>query len=332
MAQRQENLVKETTRCYRLYKEAFEEQAMTGLREIIPECVDFYEGRQWPRATESTKNLPRPVVNIVKMICRAKKGAILSTPVKIQYKSYSPFTDVDKFNSFASSVFREMSQDELDRRAIDDGIKKGSYFFHYYWNPDEISSESNRTLTIASVIVLLWSASKGVFAIIGGLNSVYEIKENRNYFVLRITAMFYTVIFIFVLIATVSLLLFGTNLYYFLVNIFPNTKEYLYIVSSLRFFVGFLILVLFFALIYKALPNKKKRFSEQLPGAIVAGTGWICFSVCFSLFVENFGNYESVYGSLTTITIMMLWLYICMYILFFGALMNVILENKSISF
>ena len=142
MAQRQENLVKETTRCYRLYKEAFEEQAMTGLREKIPECVDFYEGRQWPRATESTKNLPRPVVNIVKMICRAKKGAILSTPVKIQYKSYSPFTDVDKFNSFASSVFREMSQDELDRRAIDDGIKKGSYFFHYYWNPDEISGES----------------------------------------------------------------------------------------------------------------------------------------------------------------------------------------------
>ena len=72
MAQRQENLVRQTTKSYRLYKEALENQAMTGLREKIPECVDFYEGRQWPRATESTKNLPRPVVNIVKMICRAK--------------------------------------------------------------------------------------------------------------------------------------------------------------------------------------------------------------------------------------------------------------------
>ena len=142
MAQRQENLSRETTKCYRLYKEALQNQAMTGLREKIPECVDFYEGRQWPQPTESTRNLPRPVVNIVKMICRAKKGAILSTPVRVQYKSYSPLIDVDKFNSFASSVFREMGQDELDRRAIDDGIKKGSYFFHYYWDSDEISNES----------------------------------------------------------------------------------------------------------------------------------------------------------------------------------------------
>ncbi len=142
MAQRQENLSRETTKCYRLYNEALENQAMTGLREKIPECVDFYEGRQWPRPTESTKNLPRPVVNIVKMICRAKKGAILSTPVRIQYKSYSPLINVDKFNSFAASVFREMGQDELDRRAIDDAIKKGSYFFHYYWDSEEISNES----------------------------------------------------------------------------------------------------------------------------------------------------------------------------------------------
>ena len=142
MAQRQENLVSETTKSYRLYKEALENQAMTGLREKIPECVDFYEGRQWPKPTESTKNLPRPVVNIVKMICRAKKGAILSTPVRIQYKSYSALTNVEKFNSFASSIFREIGQDELDRRAIDDGIKKGSYFFHYYWNSEEISNES----------------------------------------------------------------------------------------------------------------------------------------------------------------------------------------------
>lgn len=153
MAQRQENLVKETTKCYRLYMEALEKQAMTGLREKIPECVDFYEGRQWPRPTESTKNLPRPVVNIVKMICRAKKGAILSTPVRVQYKSYSALTDVDKFNSFASSVFREMGQDELDRRAIDDGIKKGSYFYHYYWDSEEISAESGETGALSCELI-----------------------------------------------------------------------------------------------------------------------------------------------------------------------------------
>ena len=109
------------------------------LRDKIPACVDFYEGRQWPSPTESTKNLPRPVVNIVKMICRSKKGAILSTPVKILYKSYSPFTDIEKFNSFSKAVFKEMGQEELDRQGIDDAIKKGSCFFHYYWDPSKPS-------------------------------------------------------------------------------------------------------------------------------------------------------------------------------------------------
>lgn len=204
-----------------------------------------------------------------------------------------------------------------------------SSFFELYAH--EIAAESNSTITIASVLVLLWSASKGIFAIIGGLNSVYEIKESRNYFVLRIVAMIYTVIFIIVLISTVSLLVFGNNIYNILSNLFPTTRIYMFLASSLRYFIGFLILVIFFALIYKALPNETKRFSEQLPGAIVSATGWICFSIGFSLFVESNDNYASVYGSLTTIILMMLWLYICMYILFFGALINVILTNKIVS-
>lgn len=140
MAQWQEKLDANETALWHDYQLSLDYQNRLGLREKIPSFVDFYEGRQWPLPTESTKNLPRPVVNIVKMICRSKKGAILSTPVKILYKSFSPYTDTEKFNSFASNVFKEMGQDELDRRGIDDAIKKGSCFFHYYWDSDFVSS------------------------------------------------------------------------------------------------------------------------------------------------------------------------------------------------
>ena len=88
MVKWKEELKSELTPSYHLYQDALSSQLRMGLRVKIPECVDFYEGRQWPPATENTKNLPRPVVNVVKMICRSKKGAILSTPVKIHYKSY----------------------------------------------------------------------------------------------------------------------------------------------------------------------------------------------------------------------------------------------------
>ena len=134
MAQWQKELKGEETPLWKMYLDGVRYQSTLGLRTSIPQNVDFYEGRQWPPPTESTKNLPRPVVNIVKMICRSKRASILSTPVKLLYKSYSPRTDTERLNDFLDSILKELNQEGLDKLAVDDGIKKGSYFYHYYWD------------------------------------------------------------------------------------------------------------------------------------------------------------------------------------------------------
>ena len=144
MAQWQEMLKEEKTHLWELYESGLDSQISLGIRQNIPTYVDFYEGRQWPEPTQSTKNLPRPVVNIVKMICRSKKAAILNAPVKVMFKSYSPLTDTNKFNSFYEFISKAMGQDELDARAIDDGIKKGSYFYHYYWDSTKAGIDGKR--------------------------------------------------------------------------------------------------------------------------------------------------------------------------------------------
>ncbi len=125
----------ETTYLWSLYEKGLDYQNRIGLRRDIPVFVKFFEGKQWPDSTENTKNLPRPVVNIVKMICRNKKSSILSTPVRIIFKNYDAKIDVERFNAFAENLFKEMRQDEADKLAIDDAVKKGSYFYHYYWDP-----------------------------------------------------------------------------------------------------------------------------------------------------------------------------------------------------
>lgn len=130
--------IENETPLYKLYQEGLAYQSRIGLRDTIPTNIRFYEGNQWPQPTESTKNLPRPVINIIKLVCRSKKSAILSTPVKPIFKSYTQGVDVSKFNSFATSIFKEMGQDALDKLAIDDGIKKGSYFYHYFWDKDMV--------------------------------------------------------------------------------------------------------------------------------------------------------------------------------------------------
>ena len=198
-------------------------------------------------------------------------------------------------------------------------------FLNVYF--DEIF-KNGPSMTVISVLILLWSASKGIYAIVGGLNSVYEIKENRNYFLVRLMSIFYTIGFMITLLGALSLLVFGENINNILVSLFPNIKGLVYLLSSLRFIIGFVILVLMFTIIYVTLPSVKLKFVEQIPGAVISSAGWVSFSILFSFFVENFSNYANIYGSLPAIIVLLLWLYVCMYIMFVGAKINHILSSK----
>ena len=126
----------ETTTLWNDYQNGLSYQATSGLAKNLPTFVNFFEGKQWAAPTKNTKNLPRPVVNIIKMICRNKKSSILAAPVKIIYRAEDDMADVEKFNNFADYIQKEIGQEALDKEAIDDGVKKGSYFYHYYWDAE----------------------------------------------------------------------------------------------------------------------------------------------------------------------------------------------------
>lgn len=126
----------ETTSLWDDYQNGVAYQSSTGLSKNLPRFVKFYEGDQWAKPTKNTKNLPRPVINVIKMICRSKKSAILSVPVKIIYQAEDESADVDRFNRFADYIQKEIGQEALDKKAIDDAVKKGSYFYHYYWDSE----------------------------------------------------------------------------------------------------------------------------------------------------------------------------------------------------
>lgn len=129
---------------WKQYQKGIDYQNRIGLRANLPTFVDFYEGKQWPAPTKNTKNLPRPVVNIIKMICRNKKAAIVSAPVRIVYKSHDKDVDTSLFNGFAEWVQKDMNQESYDKEGIEDGTKKGAYFFHYYWDTDATNAKGSK--------------------------------------------------------------------------------------------------------------------------------------------------------------------------------------------
>lgn len=185
------------------------------------------------------------------------------------------------------------------------------------------------TLLPVTVITALWLGSKSFLSLINGLNSVYEIEETRNYFLLRFLAVFYTMLFAILLLVTLTLLVFGNLLFYSLTSHFPIIENILLPIISFRSLASFLVMLLFFTMIYRNIPNTKLHFSDQLPGALLATTGWMSFSFLYSYYVDHISNYSSFYGTMTMIALLMVWLYACMYMLFFGGLLNyMLLEHK----
>ncbi len=187
------------------------------------------------------------------------------------------------------------------------------------------------TLISITAITALWSAGKGFLAIMKGLNSVYGIQETRKSILLRIISTIYTLIFAIMLIATIILFIFGNKLYIWIEMRFPVLQDLALLIISLRTIVGLIILLVFFLVIYIAIPNRKTKLSNELPGALVCSAGWMGFSYAFSYYIDHYSNYASMYGSLTTIVLFMLWMYFCMYILFIGAEINLLFQNKIIT-
>lgn len=194
----------------------------------------------------------------------------------------------------------------------------------------DIFRMQNASLLPVTVITALWLGSKSFLSLINGLNAVYEIQETRNYFFLRFLAVFYTMLFAILLLATLTLLVFGNLLFYNLTRHFPIIENVLLPIISFRSLASFLVMLIFFAMIYRNIPNTKLHFSDQLPGALLATTGWMSFSFLYSYYVDHISNYSSFYGTMTMIALMMVWLYACMYILFFGGLLNYILMKHRL--
>ncbi len=194
----------------------------------------------------------------------------------------------------------------------------------------EVYDHSSTTIISVTALTALWSASKGFLGLVRGLNSVYNIKETRNYIKLRIISTLYTLGFTILLILTLVFLVFGNQLYLWIEEHASSFIDVALLIISLRAIVTLFLLTFFFEIMFVVIPNRKTTIMTELPGALLAAAGWLGFSYLYSFYIDNMGNFTSTYGSLTAIVLLMLWIYFCMYILFIGAEINAYLSEHPI--
>lgn len=184
-------------------------------------------------------------------------------------------------------------------------------------------------LISASVIGIIWSASKGVRALMVSLNKAYEIEETRSFYIVKLLDMLYTVLIVFVIVVLLTLPSIGVDLFKYINQYFQidwtlfnqfNMVKNILVPSSL---------VLFMALIYRFIPNIKIKFVEVIRGTAFSIIGWSVLSYLFKIFINEFANYRVVYGSLATVIILMFWLYFSSMILIIGGEINSIYRMKK---
>lgn len=184
------------------------------------------------------------------------------------------------------------------------------------------------SVTIITVALALWAASKGSVALMRGLDRIYGVHRTRGFLVLRLLASVYVLIFFVLLIVILAFLGFGGVVFNWLAQLFPVLASSMLVKRGLQSLVAFAVLFLLFWFLYVAVPRQHTHFLRQTPGALVAAGGWVGFSSLYSLYLDTIGGRSSYYGSLSIVMFALLWLYFCMYIFFVGAEINVwIAEN-----
>ena len=190
----------------------------------------------------------------------------------------------------------------------------------------EIYKGSTGRISITMLFAIFLS-SKAFLSLQQGMNAVYEVKEQRNYILLRIYGMIYSLILALILVFMLALMVFGNWIHMHFLAKLPLIGELADRILNFRILISGLILFVFMWLIYVFLPNQKQTWRAQIPGAVFSSVGWVAFSYGFSIYVDYFSNYSSFYGATTTIALAMVWLYGCMYMIFLGGLINRLIED-----
>lgn len=177
------------------------------------------------------------------------------------------------------------------------------------------------TMLGVSAVTALWSASRGIYGVVKGLNAVYGVQEQRGYFQIRLLSALYMFAFLLMLLVTLGLHVFSAELGAF----WFHGQD-----VDIRFPVLLTLQTVFFAVMFMVLPVGKRHFAESLPGAVLAALGWQIFSDLYSVYMEHFAPLSNVYGSVYAVALSMLWLYCCMSILFYGGVLNVLLKRGKI--
>jgi len=180
-----------------------------------------------------------------------------------------------------------------------------------------------------SLLGSLWAASWGMMAIINTLNAVYGVREFRPFWKAGGTAILLTVGAAVFVLSSLVLILAGEHVSQWVAEMTGWEWWETFGWPVLHWPIVVFLLLVAINLIYYWAPNIDHEWQWINPGSILAVCLWILLSLGLKFYVENFMNYNAVYGSITGVIILMMWLYVSGLTLLIGGELNAILNRTK---
>lgn len=194
---------------------------------------------------------------------------------------------------------------------------------------DVLTNQSGGLLSIG-ILGTIWSASKGVDALMKALNKAYDV-DPKSGIMNRVWSLIFTVAFVALILVALVLPIFGQQIGEFVFAFFNIESNLKPIWTTVRFILPFALIFIVMVLMYWIVPNMNPRIrvTSVLFGAVFSTIAWFVLTYGFSIYISNFGNYSATYGSIGGVIVLMLWLYFTGMILIIGGILNATMQRRK---
>lgn len=193
---------------------------------------------------------------------------------------------------------------------------------------DDLVNRPREGLLSVGFILALYFSTNGINAMITAFNQSYFTIEKRNFFKQRLVAIMLIIILTSLLFTAVALIIFGKMLLNYLVSneVITNTAT-LYIFQVSKWLIIILMFYFSISFLYFMGPSRKTKWRFRSAGSTLATFLTIAVSLGFAYFVNHFGQYNKLYGSIGSLIVIMLWIYFNCIIILIGFELNASIHN-----
>lgn len=187
------------------------------------------------------------------------------------------------------------------------------------------------TLLSVSFIVGIWMASNSVNAILQGLRGSYNLTIKQKMFKLRLQSLAIMFGAVVLITLAMTIITFSGTLFHYIREYELLDGELLFLgLKLVKWLISVLLIITMVSLLYNAADAQKKKWKLMSPGAITSTFLIIIVSLGFAWFVNHFGQFNKLYGSLGALLVLLLWIYFNMIVLLIGFEMNTAISKAQI--